>query len=436
MKRIKELYEHFLLHRVITTDSRNCPQNSIFFALKGDNFNGNDYAINALNQGCSLAVVDDPYLPETEGLFKVENVLAALQQLAAYHRSLLTIPIIGITGSNGKTTTKELVTAVLRKKFKVFATLGNLNNHIGVPVTLLSIPPDAQIGVVEMGANHQGEIRDLCNIANPGYGLITNVGKAHLEGFGSFEGVKKTKSELYQHVTQQKGIIFVNADNAHLMELINKYPNTITYGIHNDQGVITGKNITVNPFLHFSWKSKESTHWQNTQTLIIGAYNAENALAAIAIGTHFGVSNNDINDAIAAYNPTNNRSQLIATPTNKILMDAYNANPSSMSVAIQNFTAIEHPNKIMILGGMKELGNVSEEEHSKLLNIIANENFKTVLLVGNEFKVTNRPTHFQYFETTAELMAYFKLNPPQNSFILIKGSRSNQLENLLPALQH
>lgn len=435
MKRIQELYEHYLLHRTITTDSRNCPENSIFFALKGDNFNGNEYALDALVKGCSMAVVDDLELPEKEGLFKVKNVLETLQQLAAYHRSQLTIPIIGITGTNGKTTTKELVTTVLRKKFKVYATLGNLNNHIGVPLTLLAMPTDTEIGVVEMGANHQGEIRDLCNIANPGYGLITNVGKAHLEGFGSFEGVKKTKSELYHHVINQQGIIFMNADNAHLIEMVNGYRNTITYGINNSNGMITGKDIVVNPFLQFKWKHHESTRWQNISTQIIGAYNTENALAAITIGTHFGVSEYDITDAIASYNPTNNRSQLIVTPTNKILMDAYNANPSSMSVAIENFSAIEHPSKILILGGMKELGSVTEDEHTKLLNTIANEDFKTVFLVGNEFDVVNKPLHFQYFKTATDLMDHFKLNPPHNSLILLKGSRTNQLENLLPFLQ-
>jgi len=430
METIKLIYQRFLEHPNIVTDSRQCKPNSLFFALKGDKFDGNRFAEQALVDGCNYAIVDDLELGKNPRIIVVDDVLKTLQQLAHYHRKQLSIPIIGITGTNGKTTTKELINVVLSRKYTVIATKGNLNNHIGVPLTLLTMNGQTEIGIVEMGANHQGEIKQLCEIADPDFGIITNIGHAHLEGFGSFEGVKKTKKELYDYILKKQGTLFVNAQDELLMSLSNDHKRELYSSINQ----IFATEIRVNPFLNFTLHNTVSQEKEEVTMSIIGKYNINNALAASCIGNYFGVALPDIASALNYYIPTNNRSQLIKTERNDIIMDAYNANPSSMKVAIENFNAIEHPNKVVILGGMKELGETSAEAHDQLFTKITQGGFSKIILIGDEFQAFKNTDNVLWYSSSELLIPALQEADIRNALILIKGSRSNRLEMILPYL--
>lgn len=438
---IEEIYSIFRCHPTITTDSRNCPEGSIFFALKGENFNGNAYASNALQQGSAFAVIDDKqyYDPADSRMILVDDVLTTLQLLARHHRRQLGTPIIGITGTNGKTTTKELIAAVLKKKYNILYTQGNFNNHIGVPKTLLQLNSDHELAVIEMGANHPGEIRDLVNIAEPDFGIITNVGKAHLLGFGSFEGVIRTKGELYDFMRSKSGIVFINNDNPHLNGIAQDL-QLVRYGQNHDEAnSIEGRLLSCAPFLKFEWKSANDSSFSTVQTQLIGAYNIDNALAAIAIGTHFGVSADDICSALEEYAPSNNRSQLKRTEKNTLVIDAYNANPTSMAAALENFALMETPHKMCILGDMKELGESSQEEHAKILGKIIESNFEQVWLVGEEFQkavctFSSALENITTFTDVNAVIARIKEQEITGRTILIKGSNSTRLISLVEHL--
>lgn len=427
----QKLYDLFLKHPVISTDSRKIPAGCLFFALKGDSFDGNKFAHDAIQKGAAYAIVDDPAIEKSEKLYHVKNTLQTLQDLATYHRSQLIIPVIGITGSNGKTTTKELIKEVLSQKYRTFATSGNLNNHIGVPLSILAIDDKYEIAVIEMGANHQGEIAALSKISQPDFGIITNIGKAHLEGFGGYKGVIKAKTELYSFIRTTQGKVFVNADDPLLMEK-SKGMNGIYYG--NDSwtsvaGKITGKF----PFLSAEVIIHNDLHVVNTK--MVGAYNLSNMLAAACIGDHFGVASQDIALALSNYEPKNNRSQWYETSSNKIVLDAYNANPTSMLLAIENFSESPFENKMLILGDMRELGEDSQKEHQSILQKIAELEFREVLLVGQEFKkATGKNTKYQVFENVDQAVQGLKGLKPSNKTILIKGSRGIQLEKILEVL--
>lgn len=429
---LERIYGLYLRQRIISTDSRNCPVGAIYFALKGERFDGNKFVPDVLSRGASWAISDDQSLIGVDKVIVVSDVLKMLQNLAQFHRKKLGIPILGITGTNGKTTTKELIAAVLQKKFKVEATKGNLNNHIGVPLTILSMDENVEFGVVEMGANHIGEIDFLCRIAEPDFGIITNVGKAHLEGFGSFEGVKKAKGELYSYLREKSALVFINADNDQLKQMGKGLSNKFEYGI--EKGVLKGSiRDANNPFLTVNWFSESMIN--SLDTHLIGAYNFENVLCAIAVGTYFGISSQNINDAINSYYPSNNRSQLIETTTNKIILDAYNANPSSMLEALNNFSKMEYTSKVAILGGMKELGDESISEHEKLIEHISGLNISTLILVGEEFTDFPAPSMSTLkFDSYESVNSFLKKSPLSNSLLLIKGSRSNQLEKIVPFL--
>jgi UDP-N-acetylmuramoyl-tripeptide--D-alanyl-D-alanine ligase len=432
-----ELYSLFKKHPVICTDSRICPQGSIFFALRGDNFNANAFAKNALLNGCAYAVVDDADFAIDERYVLVENVLDTLQQLATYHRKQLGTTIIGITGTNGKTTSKELIASVLKEKYNIHFTQGNLNNHIGVPLTLLQLRPEHQLAVVEMGANHPGEIKTLCRIACPDVGLITNVGKAHLEGFGSFEGVKATKSELYEYIQHHGKAIFINEDNAHLMEIAankgfaSQHDRLIKYSLENNTTNVYGQISSCSPFLSMTCKIDSVTDCSiNTQ--LIGSYNAENVLAAITIAHYFDVNAEQIKHGLENYVPKNNRSQLTVTETNKLVVDAYNANPTSMRAAIHNFgeMAVEH--KVLILGDMLELGEQSETEHQEIIQLLESYHFDRVILVGSFFAASKHS--FLSFAHVDQAIQYLTEHAVANSYVLIKGSRGIKLEKVLNIL--
>jgi len=422
---IKSLYELYRKHPVVTTDSRNCPDSSIFVALKGQSFNGNKYAQQAIDKGCAYAIVDEVEYANDTNIILVDDCLETLQQLANYHRRQLAIPVIGITGTNGKTTTKELTSAVLGKKFKVLFTQGNLNNHIGVPLTLLNINDSHEIAVIEMGANHPGEIKALMEIAEPVCGLITNVGKAHLEGFGSFEGVIRTKGEMYDFLRAKSGKIFIHNENEYLQQ-ISAGIEKITYG-EADGLYIQGEMTGSSPYLAFEWSHSGTKHQVTTQ--LIGGYNLTNALAAAAIGTYFGVSEGDISEALAEYQPQNNRSQLKQTERNQLIIDAYNANPSSMQAAVTNFGQMEAVAKVLILGDMFELGANSAEEHQKVVDLIGLYSFDLVLLCGENFATSKHP--FKSFLATADLLHYIQEYPISDATILIKGSRGMKLEQTI-----
>jgi UDP-N-acetylmuramoyl-tripeptide--D-alanyl-D-alanine ligase len=430
MMTIETLYALFEVNPIVTTDSRNCPSGSIFIALKGENFNGNLFAKQALNLGCSYAVVDEADAVTDEHILLVDDCLKTLQGLAAHHRQQFKIPVIGITGTNGKTTTKELMSSVLEKKFNVLHTLGNLNNHIGVPLTLLRLNTSHEIAVIEMGANHPGEIRDLTEIVKPDFGLITNVGKAHLEGFGSFEGVIKTKGELYDYLRSSGGKIFINMENPYLRS-IAKGIGHIAYATKAGYP-LWGETLSCSPFLKLRWFTDYSENHNEAQTNLIGSYNLENAVAAICVGQHFGVTPAQIRCALEEYIPSNNRSQLKKTESNTLIIDAYNANPTSMAAAIKNFQQYKAPKKAVILGSMKELGNQSEEEHKNLAFNIAANNFDRVFLIGSEFIATN--SDYPIFENAGDFTDYLKEQPLQGYTILIKGSRGNMLERIVPFL--
>ncbi len=423
-----DLYKLFCEHPVITTDTRECPKGAIFFALKGETFDGNKFATMALEKGCAFAVVDDEkVVGNDDRMILVDDVLTAMQQLASYHRHQLGTPILEVTGTNGKTTTKELTSAVLAEKYRVLYTLGNLNNHIGVPKTLLRLTENDEIAVIETGANHPGEIKALANIVDPDCGLITNVGKAHLEGFGSFEGVIHTKGELYDYLRSKAGgYIFLNGDNGYLLN-IAKDLKAYTYGRPGQGYDVEGEVLNCNPFLHFRWRVKDGI-WQEVQTQLIGAYNIDNALAAAAVGVHFGVTPEQVTHAIAAYEPTNNRSELKRTAKNTLVVDAYNANPTSMKAALENFRLIESPHKMAILGGMRELGAASIEEHQKIIDLLNQLNLESVWLVGEEFKPFAH--QYRYFENVEAVKEALAADPVENHMILIKGSNSQKLFQL------
>lgn len=421
---IAELYKCFMECGKVTTDSRNCPEGSMFIALKGETFNGNAFAAQALKQGCRYAVIDESEYAG-EGTILVDNCLQALQQLANYHRRQLKTPVIGITGTNGKTTTKELISTVLSRKFNTLYTEGNFNNHIGVPLTLLRLTKEHEMAVVEMGANHPGEIKTLVHIAEPDYGIITNVGKAHLQGFGSFEGVIRTKGELYDFLRAKGGAtIFIQNENPYLNGIAEGL-TCVRYG--QTAGLyVSGELISCSPFLSFRWTAEGVSHEVNTH--LIGSYNLDNMLAAAAIGRYFGVSDDDISSVLASYLPHNNRSQLKETADNKLIVDAYNANPTSMMAALKNFRQIEAPHKMVILGDMKELGEASREEHQKVVDYLKECGFDRVVLVGPEFAAA---THsYQTFQHVDEVLADIRIHKPQGYYILIKGSNSMKLSQL------
>jgi len=432
------LYSIYLQHPVICTDSRNCPSGSLFFALKGENFNANAFAILALEKGCSYAVVDEASYAIDERFILVDDVLESLQQLAAYHRKKLGTKIIGITGTNGKTTTKELIAAVLKEKFNILYTQGNLNNHIGVPLTLLQLTSEHEMAVVEMGANHLGEIEFLCGIACPDFGIITNVGKAHLEGFGSLEGVMETKSELYSSISKQGQLVFMNSGNALLERMAKETGLTqpekiVRYSLDaTDQAAGYLAGITdCSPFLNIKWNKKGKAE-SEIKTHLIGSYNAENVLAAIAIGDYFGVPADRIKNGLENYIPQNNRSQLTVTDKNKLVVDTYNANPTSMRAAILNFVQMDVNQKTLILGDMLELGDQSLEEHQNIVDLLKQNRLENVLLVGTVF--TKTLNSYSSFEHVEELIAYVHEHPLTNNYILIKGSRGIKLEKIIPSL--
>lgn len=425
---LNELYELFLHHEKITTDSRHCPANSLFFALKGERFDGNQYAAKALEAGAAYAIIDNPKYLSGDRMILVDNVLDCLQQLAHRHRKALGIPVIGITGTNGKTTTKELLASVLATKFNVLATEGNLNNQIGVPLTLLRMNPYHEIAVVEMGASHPGDIDELVHIVAPNYGLITNVGCAHLEGFGSFEGVLHTKGELYDYLRHTNGKIFINQENKDLMGIAHGLEQ-ITYGQHEGAFAV-GHVVESNPFLTFDWKQQGKIHV--VETHLVGAYNIDNVLAAVAVGRYFKIPAERISRAIAAYEPTNNRSQYKKTERNALIIDAYNANPTSMKAALDNFASLPVHPKAVVLGDMLELGKTSDELHGGIVRQLQAEAFDKVYLCGQHFART--ADSFPSFTTTEELIAALRQDKLEGYHILIKGSHSMGLENVVELL--
>ena len=450
---IKELYELYKAHPCITTDSRNCPKDSIFLALKGASFNGNLFAEQAIEKGCAYAIVDDQEVyesarkRESEGakssrLILVKDCLQTYKDLAREHRRQFDIPVIGITGTNGKTTTKELIAAVLSQKYNVLYTQGNFNNDVGVPKTLFRLTKEHEIAVIEMGASHPGDIKTLVETAEPTCGLITNVGRAHLEGFGSFEGVINTKCELYDFLRSRKdSLIFINADNEHLMERIgddeNLWLSPYSTLPENRITCISGEVISCDPFLKFRWREPQmileqegrSNKWHKVQTHLIGAYNIDNLLAAIAVGINFGVERKKICSALEEYVPSNNRSQMTVTNSNHLIVDAYNANPTSMQAALENFQLIQADRKMAILGKMGELGSIWKEEHQKVVDFLQQVNFDEVWLVGDEyFELDNCP--YRRFHNVEEVKEAIRQQQPQGYYILIKGSNSNKLFEL------
>lgn len=429
MDTIARLYENYIKGRKVTTDSRNVNPGDIFIALKGENFNGNAFARMALEKGAAAAFVDEQEYAE-EGCIKVDNGLSFLQEIARYHRQQLGIPILGITGTNGKTTTKELCNAVLSTHFKTYATQGNFNNHIGVPLTLLSMDASIELGIVEMGANHPDEIKTLCDIADPDFGIITNIGKAHLEGFGNYENIITTKKQLYDHIRQKNGTIFVNADDALLMQL-SEGMNRRTYGGQGEY--LKGEIKQSIPYLVYSLKTLKGDLYIKTH--LIGGYNFANAMAASCAGHYFGAEPLNIQKAIENYVPANLRSQLIKTAKNMVILDAYNANPSSMQAALANFIELKADNKIVILGEMRELGKDSPAAHQAIIRLAESGNFNRILLVGGEFEHSdNNLTFIQHFADTDALIAYLQQENLQSSCILVKGSRGNKLERIVEYL--
>ncbi len=425
---IQELYTCFLQCSSVSTDTRKIAADSLFVALKGDNFDANTFAAEALAKGARYVVIDNPEYHSGGNTLLVDNSLEALQQLATYHRKQLGLPVIALTGSNGKTTTKELINAVLSQKYTTTATIGNLNNHIGVPLTLLSFTKETEIGIVEMGANHQKEIEFLCTIAEPNFGYITNFGKAHLEGFGGYEGVIKGKSELYAYLEQHTKTAFVNLDDPIQREKTEKLPR-FTFATESYNCDVRIDGIGASPMVTLNYKGLE------IKSNLIGSYNAANICAAIAIGTYFRVSDEKIKAAIEGYIPSNNRSQLIEKNSNRIILDAYNANPSSMAAAIANFTQLEG-DKIAILGDMFELGDESHEEHHKLVALMAKEHNIETYFVGKDFYANRTDDgNLLFFKDYSEFSNYFVNIRPQDKVILIKGSRGMALERILEVIQ-
>lgn len=422
---ISSLYQLFRRYPSVQTDTRKLQQGDVYFALKGANFNGNQFALQALEKGAAYAIVDEAMAIAHPQIILVDDVLGTLQALALYHRQQLGIPVIAITGSNGKTTTKELVHAVLSSHFKTYTTKGNLNNHIGVPLTLLSIQPDAAIAVVEMGANHQKEIESYCSYTEPTHGIITNCGKAHLEGFGGIEGVRKGKGELYDFLRSHDGTVFLFDDYAYLQQMSAGIPNIIRYGTAS--GLVQGHVAISEPFLEVNITEGLSTKLVKTQ--LVGSYNLPNVLCALTVGKHLQVPEEKMIAAIEQYTPSNSRSQLVERGSNKIILDAYNANPSSVRLAIENFAKLHADNKIILLGGMMELGEESIAEHQAIADLIAQYSWSRVVLVGGDFsKVSHQ---FTYLQNSLEAKAWLQQLSPEHSYLLIKGSRSMQMEKIL-----
>ena len=454
---MENIYEKFLESTAVSIDSRNCPEGAMFIGIKGANFDGNLFVEKALEQGCKYAITDNPEIGVgNPNIIHVEDSLKTLQELACYHRMKFNIPVIGITGTNGKTTSKELISTVLSKEYNTLFTQGNLNNHIGVPLTLLRLNRGHQIAVIEMGANHPKEIEFLCNIARPNFGIITNVGKAHLEGFGSFEGVKKTKGELYDFIKSVDGKIFLHADNPHLCDMANtvtepvdvlmtegnKVPafakslDTIKYG-EADCNFVSGNIVSCTPYINVDLRLNGNSTGEkasyNVQTQLIGDYNLSNILSAACIGRYFGVMDEDIVSALRDYTPTNNRSQCTKTESNTLIVDAYNANPTSMDAALRNFSKIDATSKALILGDMKELGEDSIMEHNKILALIESLGFERVYLVGSEFTAVASGA-YPCFENVEALKEYLATNTIKDCTILIKGSNSTRLTQIVPSL--
>lgn len=422
---MEQIFQHFLQVKKVTTDTRNIERDAIFFALKGENFNGNTFASKALEAGASMAVVDEDVDSNDGRIIKVENALAALQSLAKMYRSTFQIPFVAITGSNGKTTTKELMRDVLKKKYKVHATKGNLNNHIGVPLTLLSMPADTELAIIEMGANHQREIDSYCQYALPDFALITNIGKAHLEGFGGEEGVKKGKRELYDFVSQHNGLVFANTEFDVLNE-VSAGMKRVEYGFHTGgQELVAidgGETLTFDLTL-------ESHGPVRVHTQLAGTYNLYNMASAIAVGRYFGVEKNDIIAALEAYTPDNNRSQIVKSGKNTIIMDAYNANPNSMVEALKNLSKQNHSTKLAIIGDMRELGETGPSEHQKIMDL-ANELGLDCWLVGPILFSLKEKINYKAFASTDDAKRYLQEHPIAQTLVLLKGSRGIKLEGL------
>ncbi len=427
---IARLYSIFLEHPYVSTDTRKIQNGCLFFALKGEKFNGNSFASRALEEGAAYVVIDDPAANISDRCVLVDDVMLTLQQLAGHHRKQFSIPVIAITGTNGKTTTKELSHAVLSKKYNTLANQGNLNNHIGVPLTLLNLTQETEIALIEMGANHPGEIDFLCRIALPDYGLITNIGKAHLEGFGSFEGVIRTKTELYRFLDASKGKVFIHEDNTLLMENATTLMK-ITYGERSSE--LSAREISSSPCLSLEMVFRDKSV-EKINAKFFGRYNADNMMAAACIGQYFGVSPEKIKEAIESYTPLNNRSQILQTPTNLLILDAYNANPSSMKSAIENFAASSHTKKIALLGDMLELGKNTDQEHEEILHLLEKINFSAVYLVGPIFSRVNKTKPFICFPDSDQARMWFAENPLTHAHILLKGSRGIKLENIIDKL--
>lgn len=429
---IAALYKIFLDHSTICTDTRKIEAGCLFFALRGAKFDGNQFALQAIEQGATYAIIDDETLAKHEQLILVSDVLTTLQQLANHHRRQFEIPVIGITGSNGKTTTKELISAVLGSHYPTHFTQGNFNNHIGVPLTLLAMPANTEVAIIEMGANHVGEIDFLCQIAEPTHGLITNVGKAHLEGFGGFEGVKKGKGELYRFLEKNKGLAFINKNEANLQEMAgaNLYRLFYTRSIEPNLNVpiFETKLVAANPFIKVAYLSRKGVP-QIIQSQLLGLYNFNNIMTAITLGRYFKVPYEKIKQAIENYIPTNNRSQIIEKDTNKFLLDAYNANATSMTKALESFASYDHQKKVAILGDMLELGEYSRDEHAKVIQLAKVLNLE-LWTVGREFGQL-KSKGVKQFESTETLKAWFTEQTFKDTFFLLKGSRGIGLERLL-----
>ncbi len=432
---IKHLYTLYTQQYLVCTDTRNITPNSIFFALKGDSFNGNLFALDALKKGAAYAIVDEDINTTDARIFRVNNAIEALQQLANYHRKQLKIPFIAIGGSNGKTTTKELLHSVLSQKYTTYATQGNLNNHIGMPLTLLAIQPDVQMAIIEMGTNQPGDMEELCTIAQPNYGITTNIGKEHLEGFGNLEGVAKEESVLYLHLMKNKGLAFVNANDEWLTRMAARLNEVYKYGYNTkDKKIVNADYIgglsEANPFIECTLPNSEG----KVKAQLSGEFNFENIMAAAAIGAYFGVGGEQIKHGIESYVPTNNRSQVVVKGSNTLYMDCYNANPSSMEVALKNFASFVHPNKIVVVGDMFELGDFANAEHKAIAALCKKLGFETIYAVGELFVPHKRIMNAKTFETSEVLAQHFKKHLPTNAYILFKASRGIALEKAAEGL--
>lgn len=423
---VEQLYNIYKQYPSVQTDTRKLKEGDIFFALKGENFNGNTFAQKAIEAGAAFAVIDEEQYTIFGKTILVDDVLTALQQLAKHHRKQFSIPFIAITGSNGKTTTKELVQVVLSSSFRTYTTEGNLNNHIGVPLTILKIKADAELAVIEMGANHQKEIASYCDYTMPTHGLITNCGKAHLEGFGGVEGVRKGKGELFDNLRSHNGTAFVMWDYDYLREMSKGISTVIRYGTKDAD--IEGETVKSDPFLEVNISKGSGTGILHTQ--LVGEYNLPNILAAVSVGKHFNVPDKKIKESIENYIPSNSRSQLVEKGTNKIILDAYNANPSSMKLAIENFSKLHAANKVLILGGMAELGEESIHEHKAIAEIIKQYTWENVVLVGGDFLKIDHP--YLQFQSATEAKEWLKQQHFEDTYLLVKGSRSMQMEKVLP----